>query len=228
MIPAMNRRSFPLWLLRDLPALFGIVLSFWPLMILVISSGRRAARGWKIAPAVYQHIMALLPVAEARLRYALFRQAFRAFGWNWRAVPLELIPPPETWAEAGPRFEAYRLAMSDLRQAAEIFTDLQRKHYGMRGHADANTVRAAHASMHAAHRAAAQHERVDVQRPPTWRAEAQRRRQDERVLANARGPPAFPEFRQSANNHLSALTRLRPHPRAYAVTPPRPPFSIIR
>jgi hypothetical protein len=47
----MNRRSFPLWLLRDLPALIGLALSFWPLMILVINSGRKAARGKRIDPA---------------------------------------------------------------------------------------------------------------------------------------------------------------------------------
>lgn len=35
----------PFWLLRDLPALLGIVWSFWSLMVMVISSGRRAL-GW--------------------------------------------------------------------------------------------------------------------------------------------------------------------------------------
>jgi hypothetical protein len=35
--------------------------------------------GHKIAPAVYQHLVLMLPLAEAKLRRALYRQAFRAF-----------------------------------------------------------------------------------------------------------------------------------------------------
>ena len=69
-----------MWLLRDLPALIGIVLSFWPLMILVISTGRRAMLGKKISPRAFDCVMQLLPMAEARLRFALHRQAYRALG----------------------------------------------------------------------------------------------------------------------------------------------------
>ena len=38
----MKCGSPPFWRLRDLPALLGIVWSFWSLMVMVISSGRRA------------------------------------------------------------------------------------------------------------------------------------------------------------------------------------------
>jgi len=39
-------------LLRDLPALIGLAWRFWPLMIMVISTGRRAMLGCKISPRI--------------------------------------------------------------------------------------------------------------------------------------------------------------------------------
>ena len=190
----MKRRTFPLWLIRDLPALIGITLSFWPLVIMVIANGAKAMRGKKIAPAVYEHLMLMLPLAEAKLRHALYRQAFRAFGWNVRLVPRELLPPVTSWSDFLPRFEAYRLAMMDLRAASQTFTDMLRQHYRIRPRVDANAVRAPHGSTHA--RSAGTHQAADVaghtERTSTWRAEAQRRRQHERGLAHARGPPASP------------------------------------
>jgi len=72
-------RTYPLWFLRDLPALIGVARGFWPMVILVIANGRKAMRGHKIAPAVYQHLVLMLPLAEAKLLRALYRQAFRAF-----------------------------------------------------------------------------------------------------------------------------------------------------
>ena len=62
----MKRGRTPLWLLRDLPALVGLVLSFWPLMIMVITNGRRAMRGQRIDPGVCDALMQMLPLAEAR------------------------------------------------------------------------------------------------------------------------------------------------------------------
>ena len=82
----MKRGRTPLWLLRDLAALVGIVLSFWPLMIMVIASGRRAMLGKQISPRAFDCVMQLLPMAEARLRFALHRQAYRALGWDPREI----------------------------------------------------------------------------------------------------------------------------------------------
>ena len=65
----MKRRGLPLWLLRDVPALLGVMISFWPLMIMVISTGRRAMLG---------------------------RQAWRALDWNVREVKLEILPRSRT------------------------------------------------------------------------------------------------------------------------------------
>jgi hypothetical protein len=226
----MNRRSFPLWLLRDVPALIGIALSFWPLMILVISNGRKAARGKRIDPGIYDALMAMLPMAEARLRYALYRQAFRAFGWNPRLILLEHLPPITDWSDFGPRFEAYRLAIMDLRQAAIVFTDILRDQYRLRTHLDANIVRPAHASTDAARCAAARHELVGLAGPCVRRRSSLRSAQRtnwsggpiraaDGVLAHARGPPLFQISRKSAHAYPRSTPLLGTHPRAYA--PPR-------
>lgn len=59
-------------------------LNIWPLVIMVIARGRKAARGRKVSPAVCEPLMLMLPLAEARLRHALCREAF---GWNLRGGP---------------------------------------------------------------------------------------------------------------------------------------------
>jgi hypothetical protein len=190
----MKRRSFPLWLLRDLPALIGIAWSFWPLVIMVISNGRRAMSGKKISPRAFDFIMQMLPIAEARLHYALCRQAWRALGWNVRDVQLEILPPITTWSDVAARFEVYRADMMDLHAAATRFTEGLRQHYRIRTRVDANTVRAAHGSTGALR--AAHHEAVGVS-PRSNCCVAlilssdrrERPSKDEGVLANARGPP---------------------------------------
>ena len=62
-------------------------MSFWPLAIMVIARGRKAARGRNLSPAVCEPLMLMLPLAEARLRHALDRQALCAFGRNVRGSP---------------------------------------------------------------------------------------------------------------------------------------------
>lgn len=121
-----------MWLIRDMPALIGIVLSFWPLVIMVIAKGRKAVCGRRVAPAVYEHLMLMLPLAKMKLRHALWRQAFRAFGWSVPLAPHEPLPVITSWPEFLPRFEACRLAIMDLRGASEIFTDLLRHRYSIR------------------------------------------------------------------------------------------------
>jgi hypothetical protein len=63
-------------LLLDLPALIGIALSFGPLMIMAISSDRRAMFGEDISPRIQDCIMHMLPIAEAQLHDALCRLAW--------------------------------------------------------------------------------------------------------------------------------------------------------
>lgn len=76
-----------MWLIRDLPVLIGVTLSVWPLVIMAIARGRKAARGRNVSPAVCKPLMLMLPLAEARLRHALDRQALCAFGRNVRGSP---------------------------------------------------------------------------------------------------------------------------------------------
>jgi hypothetical protein len=203
-----------LWLIRDLPALIGITLSFWPLVIMVIANGAKAMRGKKISPAVYEHLMLMLPLAEAKLRHALYRQAFRAFGWNVRLVPREHLPPVTSWSDFLPRFEAYRLAMMDLRAASQTFTDMLRRHYRIRPRVDANAVRAARGSTDAC--SATTHEavglaasRIEAVRVALMVSSDRRERPSnhERGLANARGPPASPII-ENQPKLASALPRV--------------------
>ncbi len=194
----MKRGNIPLWLLRDLPALIGIALSFWPLMILVISNGRRAMRGRKISQSSFDALMLLLPIAEARLHYALCRQAWRALGWNVRDVQLEVFPPITNWSDAAVRFEIYRTDMMDLRAAATRLTEGLRERYRIRTRVDANSVRAAHGSTGALR--AAPHEAVGVSARSNCRARValmvssdrrERPSNHEGGLTTARGPPGF-------------------------------------
>ena len=142
----MKRGRIPLWLLRDLPALIGIAWSFWPLMILVISSGRRAMRGKQVHRSVYDALMQMLPIAEARLRFALHRQAYRVLGWNPRAIALDPVDPVASWSDFRVRFEAYRASMMDLHASAAFFLNEHRRLHRIPTRADANTARAAHGS----------------------------------------------------------------------------------
>ena len=92
-----------MWLLLDLPALIGIALSFGPLMIMAISSGRRAMFGKKISSRIQDCIMHMLPIAETRLHYALCRLAWRTLGWNVGEVRLEPLSPTTSWSDIAAR-----------------------------------------------------------------------------------------------------------------------------
>ena len=107
-------------LLRALPALIGLAWHFWPLMIMVISTGRRAKLG---------------------------RQAWRALGWNVREVKLVILPPFTTWFDVARRFAFYRAQMMDMRQAATQFTEGLRDIYRIPTSVDANAVAAARATV---------------------------------------------------------------------------------
>ena len=96
----MKRKGWPIWLLRDVPAFLGVMLSFWPLVILLISSERRVMRGKAIRRSVFETIALLLAHAEARLTFALTRQAYRRLGWNPRLVRFNLIPATYNLREA--------------------------------------------------------------------------------------------------------------------------------
>ena len=196
-----------MWLLRDLAALVGIVLSFWPLMIMVIANGRRAMSGRKISPRADECVMHMLPIAEAQLHYALCRQAWRALGWNVRDVQLEILPPIKNWSDLGARFEAYTADMMDLHAAAVRFTEGLRRIYGIRMRVDANAVRVAHASTDALR--AAQHEAVGAAAISSRNARV--------ALMLSSAPGLDPGSRPS--KHARGLTTARGPPRPYCLLP---------
>jgi hypothetical protein len=127
----MKRRSLPIWLLRDVPAFLGVMISFWPLMILVIRNGFAAMRGRKISKGVFDQLPIFLAHAESRLDFALWREAYRRLGWNPRAISFELFSAPEDWADTARRFENYRHACMSLEACARGYVDHIRERFGI-------------------------------------------------------------------------------------------------
>ena len=87
---------------------------------MVIANGRKAMRGRRIAPALYGHRTLMLPLAEAKLRHALWRRAFRALAWNVRIVPHEQLPAITCWAEFLPLFELWPGDRGPARDLADL------------------------------------------------------------------------------------------------------------
>ena len=108
---------------------------------MVIANGRKAMRGRRIAPVLYEHRTLMLPLAEAKLRHALWRRAFRALAWNVRIVPHEQLPAITCWPEFLPRFEPFGLAIADLRATSQTFADMLR--HDDRTRLDSNATHAA-------------------------------------------------------------------------------------
>ncbi len=127
----MKRRSLPIWLLRDVPAFLGVMISFWPLMILVIRNGFAAMRGRKISRSVFDQLAIFLAHAESRLDFALWREAYRRLGWNPRLIPFELFAAPEDWADTARRFENYRRACMSLEACARSYVEHLRTQHGL-------------------------------------------------------------------------------------------------
>jgi hypothetical protein len=187
----MKRRSLPIWLLRDVPAFLGVMISFWPLMILVIRNGFAAMRGKTISKSVFDQLPIFLAHAESRLDFALWREAYRRIGWNPRAISFELFSAPESWADTARRFENYRRASMSLEVCARGYVEHLREQHSL---TKAELV--AHGSTDARLHRAAHHELVGVamfQRSQfaLTLCSAQRARpsKGERGPAHARGPP---------------------------------------
>ena len=232
----MKRGSIPLWLLRDLPALIGIALSFWPLKITVISTGRRAMLGKQISPPIYECIMHMLPIAEEHLHYALCRQAWRTLGWNVREVKLEHFPPITSWSDVTKGFAFYRAQLMDLREAATQFTEGLRDIYRIRIRINANAVAALHGSTDA--HSAAHHESVgraalDIAGARVALSGKQRPKGapvEPRGRALLRPRPAPNPFKPDSSPRIPqrAPTRLRPRPHAHTPPPRTPSRGVNR
>jgi hypothetical protein len=185
----MNRRSFPLWLLRDVPAFLGFLCSFWPLMIFVITSGGKAARKGKASRNIYDRIAILLAHAESRLDFALRRQAYRRLGWSAHHIAVTPILPPDSWAATVARYRAYSHACRGMDNVVDTYVEHLRDQYRISQREAASAT--AHAPVRAATPLAASTKSSLAGRRGRWIAASSRR--DGGGCAplgtRARGPP---------------------------------------
>jgi hypothetical protein len=127
----MKRRSFPSWLLRDVPALLAVLASFWPLAIFMMTSGSKAMRPGTGGKPLRDHIALLLAFAEARLDFALWRQAYRRLGWDPRAIVLHTIAPPVLWSDKCERMRGYAQACRNMNHIVVAYVEDLRRRYGI-------------------------------------------------------------------------------------------------
>ncbi len=127
----MKRRSFPLWLLRDVPALMGVMLSFWTLIIFAMTSARKAATASQASRSIRDRFALLLALAEARLDFALWRQAYRRIGWHPRGVELEVFPPSTDWPYTQKRLRDFAHAFRNMSAIVDSYVDHIRERFGI-------------------------------------------------------------------------------------------------
>ena len=130
MVP-MKRPSFPLWLLRDVPALMGLLASFWALIIFAMASGSRVTRADKIGKDTRDQIALMLAHAHLKLDYALWRQAYRRLGWNPRAVVLDMIAPSTLWSDTQARIAHYTHAFANMNAVVDACIEDIRERYNI-------------------------------------------------------------------------------------------------
>ena len=80
-------------------------------------------RGKKVPRSVFDAIPILLAHAEARLDFALWREAYRRLGWSHRLLTFRAFAPPADWAETASRFEAYRRANMNLEATVRAYAE---------------------------------------------------------------------------------------------------------
>ena len=216
----MKRRSFPLWLLREVPALMGVMLSFWMLVIFAMTSARKAATASQASQSIRDRFALLLALAEARLDYALWRQAYRRIGWHPRGVALEVFPPSTDWSYTQKRLRDVAHAFRNMNAIVDSYVDHIRERFGI-GQRELMTARnfpLRHAASQRAtspgfagggkaHRSLASL----AARRGRWIATSSSR--DGGGLAFARGPPRH--LSQNQKSSTSHAPRARSHHRAY-------------
>ena len=110
----MKRQGLPIWLLRDLPAFLGVMIGFWPLMILVITNGFRAMRGGRCRRSTFDDFPVLLEHAESRLDFAA------RFGLADSRRGAHLARPPTE--DTTRRFQSYQRAARNLEACARAMS----------------------------------------------------------------------------------------------------------
>ncbi len=194
----MKYRSFRLWLLRDVPALMGPLASFWTLIIFAMSSAGKAATASQASRSIRDRFALLLALAEARLDYALWRQAYRRIGWHPGGITLEIFPPSTDWSYTQKRLRDFAHALRNMNQIVDAYVDYIRERFGI-----SQREFVAHGSTDAGHGRAAHHEPVAAS-PFTLilsSARSARPSKDVRGRTHASGPPT-----KIANTHLAGLT----------------------
>ena len=83
-------------------------------------------RGKKVPKSAYDDFPILLAHAEARLDFALWREAYRRLGWDHRLVPFTMVPASDNWDEIAHRFESYRRASGQLEACARGYVEILR------------------------------------------------------------------------------------------------------
>jgi hypothetical protein len=222
----MKRRSLPIWMLRDEPAFLCIIFSFWPLVILLITSVRRAMCGKKMGESFYDGLSVMLAHAKARLAFALRRQAYRRLRWNPRLVPFDLIHACDNWVGSVECYRNCSKAIRDMNAVVEAYIADIRAQYRI---SERDLV--AHGSTDARHSRAAHHELVGA--APSSRAaspfalilSSARTSKDERAYAHARGPSLARVSAQNQPQPNSAHPRLRSRPRASRKSAPASSLS---
>jgi len=90
------------------------MLSFWTLVIFAMTSARKAATASQASQSIRDRFALLLALAEARLDYALWRQAYRRIGWHPRGVALEVFPPSTDWSCTQKRLRDFAHAFRNM------------------------------------------------------------------------------------------------------------------
>jgi hypothetical protein len=126
----MNTR-FPLWLLRDWPALLAVLVSFWAFCFAGFTAGRRLMRGERMSDEEQQAFFALYARAESCLDHAIWRQAWRACGYSAKHAQYVLFPTPASFDELEPRYRGYLRALRDMEHLVIAYADELRRRFSL-------------------------------------------------------------------------------------------------
>ncbi len=98
-------------------------------MILMITKGFKAMRVKKVPKSAHDDFPILLAHAEARLDFALWREAYRRLCWDHCAVEFTLVETSDDWTETTRRFQAFQRAFGNLEACARACVHALCKRY---------------------------------------------------------------------------------------------------
>jgi hypothetical protein len=127
----MDRRSYPLWLLRDWPAFIGFLLSFWSLMFASFIAERRRMRAGRLSPREFATLAQSFALAESKLDHAIWRQAWRACGYSHNEATFTLFAAPTDGRDLCRRYLAYRQAIQHMEHLVIAYADDLRQRFNL-------------------------------------------------------------------------------------------------